>query len=155
VAVSTAAQLTNALNTELSNPQKPADLVIMAAAVADFRPIETHASKLSLTQSKFHLEVEKTPDILGNLGSQRGAKKTPVLVGFATETGELETLLENLRSKMHTKKVDMMVGNLAEAPHELDADRVWIIDRHGHEGEVSTTYKSRLANRILDSILKL
>lgn len=131
------------------------DVVIMAAAVADFRPAEV--SKLKVKKSKMPKSVQlaQNPDILLELGEARQDAVSPLLVGFAVETGELEELLSEARSKLERKKIDMIIGNFAEEALELDTNRVWILDRSGKQEEIATTYKSRISNKILDRILKL
>ncbi len=71
------------------------------------------------------------------------------------ETGEIEDLLGETRKKLSDKKVDMMVGNFALEAFDLDTNRVWIVDRNGRQEEVATTFKNRVANKILDAILKI
>lgn len=77
-----------------------------------------------------------------------------MLVGFAVETGEIEALLEAAGDKLRRKKADIIVGNFAEDAFDLDTNRVWIIDRHGKREEVATTFKTRVANKILDAMKK-
>ncbi len=129
------------------------DIIIMAAAVSDFRPKETSSEKLKKSDIGSAIKLVENTDILAELGKKRSGDK-PVLVGFAVETGEIEDLIADARSKLERKKADIIVGNFAHEALELDTNRVWIISRTGHENEVATTYKSRVANKILDVILK-
>ncbi len=131
-----------------------ADIVIMAAAVADYRPKMAAEEKLKRKELD-DIEVVENPDILLDLGKRRKDAKRPVLVGFAVETGEIEDLIEEARQKLQRKGTDMIVGNFAEDAFDLDTNRVWMVDRTGRQEEVATTFKSRVANRILDSILRL
>ena len=89
------------------------------------------------------------------MGEKRGSQHSPLLVGFAVETGEIEDLINEARSKLERKNCDLIVGNFAQDAFDLDTDRVWLVDRGGKQEEVSTTYKSRIANKILDRVLKL
>jgi phosphopantothenoylcysteine decarboxylase/phosphopantothenate--cysteine ligase len=132
--------------------QKP-DIIIMAAAVSDFRPKDVSSTKMKKKEMGKSIGLIENPDILADLGSKRKSDG-PVLVGFAVETGEIEDLLADARDKLKRKGADIIVGNFAHEALELDTNRVWIISRMGEETEVATTYKSRVANRILDSILK-
>jgi len=132
--------------------QQP-DIIIMAAAVSDFRPKDVSPTKMKKKDMGKSIALIENPDILADLGSKRKGTD-PVLVGFAVETGEIEDLLADARAKLKKKGADIIVGNFAHEALELDTNRVWIISRMGEETEVATTYKSRVANRILDSILK-
>lgn len=132
------------------------DIVIMASAVADYRPVERSEEKIKKSKDGFALELQKNPDILLELGSKKpDGQKRPLLVGFAVETGELDDLLDQVRSKLENKKSDLIIGNFAEDAFDLDTNRVWLIDRTGRQEEVATTYKSRVANRILDATLRI
>jgi len=136
-------------------PTQP-DLIIMAAAVSDFRP--KSAADAKIKKADFNppqLELEQNPDILSTLGERRGDNQRPRLVGFAVETGEIEDLINEARNKLRTKNADMIVGNFATDAFDLDTNRVWIVDKSGRQHEVATSFKSRVANKILDAILKL
>lgn len=129
--------------------------VIMAAAVADYRPkvMMDHKLKKSVAGEEPVVELVQNPDVLAELG-QRKKNGHPVLVGFAVETGEIEELVKQVRVKLEEKNADMIVGNLAEDALDLDTNRIWMIDKSGRQEQVSTTFKSRVANRILDAILR-
>lgn len=131
------------------------DVIIMAAAVADYRPSEVSDLKIKKSSKLAPVNLTKNPDILSELGEKRGDSKRPVLVGFAVETGELDDLLKEARNKLKEKRADLIVGNFASDAFDLDTNRVWLVDRNGRQEEVATSYKSRVANKILDSVLKL
>ena len=134
------------------------ELVVMAAAVADFRPAERSEEKLSKERWGEEIKLTRNPDVLAALGAKRkelGARIAPVLVGFAVETGDLDLLIGRLRDKMESKQVDLMVGNFAQDAFDLATNRVWIMEKNGRYAEVATTFKSRVANKIIDSVLKL
>ena len=133
----------------------PPDIVVMAAAVADFRPAEEFLQKVRKSEWPDSVKLTLNPDILGELGSRRGTAERPLLVGFAVETGDFEMLIERLRGKLDAKHVDLMVGNFAAEAFELDTNRVWIMERSGRYAEVATTFKSRVANKILDAVLRI
>ncbi len=137
------------------NEEKAADIIIMTAAVADFKPGSSGDKKLKKSEMPASLQLEKNPDILSELGERRGDSKRPLLIGFAVETGETEELLEEATRKMRDKNADMIVGNFAEDALELDTNRAWIINRHGKRDEIATTFKSRVAQQIFNSIVKL
>jgi phosphopantothenoylcysteine decarboxylase/phosphopantothenate--cysteine ligase len=130
-------------------------MVIMAAAVADYRPESPADKKLKKAVTPLTLPLVPNTDILAQLGKAKGENRFPLLVGFAVETGEIEDLLTEVRRKRNAKNVDLMVGNLAHEAFDLDTNRVWLISRSGKEEEVSTTYKSRIAVRILDAAVRM
>jgi phosphopantothenoylcysteine decarboxylase/phosphopantothenate--cysteine ligase len=131
------------------------DVVIMAAAVADFKPAHYATSKIKKHEASMVINLEKNEDILHALGAARSEDRVPALIGFAVETGEIEDLISEARRKLETKSCDLIVGNFAEDALELDTNHVWLVDRNGRQEEVQTTYKSRVANKILDRVLKL
>lgn len=130
------------------------DIVIMSAAVADARPDVKAVEKIKKSDLPDAIPLKLNPDILADLGKKREGLR-PVLVGFAVETGDLDALLLEARRKLENKAIDLIIGNFAQEAFDLDTNRIWLIDRNGRQEEVATTYKSRVANRILDSILKL
>lgn len=154
VQVETAQDMAQAVRMQLEVADDQVDIVVMAAAVSDFRPKRSSDEKLKKSNISGQIELELNPDILGDLGRMRNGLK-PVLVGFAVETGETEELLGEVRRKLETKGADIIVGNLAQDALEQDTNRVWIVDRNGKQEEVATTFKSRVANKIINAILKL
>jgi phosphopantothenoylcysteine decarboxylase/phosphopantothenate--cysteine ligase len=149
------ADMREAVMSHVSDKSGPPDVVIMAAAVADYRPADVADSKIKKSDKTPTLKLVENPDILQELGEKKVDDKKPVLVGFAVETGEIEDLLVEARTKLKNKKADMIVGNFAHEAFDLDTNRVWLVDKHGRQEEVATTYKSRVANKILDAILTL
>lgn len=131
------------------------DVIIMAAAVSDFRPSEIAKDKIKKSGKVPNISLTKNPDILLGLGQKRGDGKRPVLVGFAVETGELEDLIGEARKKLQEKSIDLIVGNFASDAFDLDTNRVWLVDRSGRQEEVALSYKSRVANKVLDAVLRL
>ncbi len=87
-----------------------ADALIMTAAVADYRPAETHATKLKRGESTIGLELVPNADLLAEIGAARQAEY-PVLVGFALETETDERLINAARGKLAKKRVDLVVAN--------------------------------------------
>lgn len=134
----------------------PADAIIMAAAVADYRPREISSSKLK-KQPKGDVtrtvELVRNPDILATLGADRRASKStrPVLVGFAVET---EKLLESAKKKLTSKGADFIVANHASVAFEGDASEVAFVDKKGVE-KMGTLPKRQTADRILDRVAAL
>lgn len=131
------------------------DAVIMSAAVSDFRPVEVAQHKVKKSGGTPEIELVKNADILSEVGSRKHEKPGMKVVGFAVETGEIPELLEELRRKLETKNVDLMVGNFAQEAFDLDTNKVWLINRYNKQEEISTASKARVANKILDAVLKL
>ena len=130
-----------------------ADIVISAAAVADFRPKEVFAGKLKKDKSeKSIIELERTPDILYELGKKKGDK---ILVGFAAETENMEA---NALKKLKEKRLDLIVANdisAKEAGFGSDKNRARLINSKGTTRELSLMPKIAMAEKILDEILKI
>lgn len=126
-----------------------ADAVIMAAAVSDYRPTESLPSKIKKGKKNITLDLEKTVDIIEELGKK---KRGSLLVGFAAET---ENLIENARKKLKAKNLDLIVANdVTEEGAGFDADtnRVFLIDRNGVVEETPKLSKGEVAARIVDLI---
>jgi phosphopantothenoylcysteine decarboxylase / phosphopantothenate---cysteine ligase len=133
-----------------------ADVVIMAAAVADFTPAVTSAGKLAKTDAPMTLTLNRTKDILGDLGARRAVIGTggPVLVGFAAETDDL---LRKAREKRARKAVDLIVANDVSQPDrgfDVETNAVTLVSDEGDE-PVSLQSKDRVAAAILDRIERL
>jgi len=147
--VETAADMEAALLTRAAG----ADVVIMAAAVADFRPKVTSGSKLHKADGVPELILEPTPDILAELGRRR--RNGQVLVGFAAETGQLE---ERATAKLAAKGVDLMVANDVSAPgvgFDHDTNEVTIFGSDRSVTTVSLCSKDAVADAILDRVSAL
>lgn len=126
-----------------------ADIVIKAAAVADYRPKETHSSKMKKTQGNLNIEMERTIDILATLGQKKNAQ---LLVGFAAETDDLT---ENAQSKLQEKNCDYIVANDISATgvgFGYDTNKVTIFKRDGSEINVPLLSKDEIARKILQEI---
>ena len=124
------------------------DIVIMAAAVSDFK-VKNYSSKKIKKKDRYTLELEKTVDILETLGK---TKKHQILIGFAAET---DNLLENAESKLKKKNADLIVANLVGensgfGDRELNG---YFIFRDGRKEEFSLS-KSETAKRIADIVIK-
>lgn len=154
--VLSAAEMHRAVMSEVESVARMPDVVIMSAAVADYRPAEVAKDKIKKTEKSLQLKLTQNPDILHELGQLKRDERKPLLVGFAVETGEeIENLIAQVRLKLKHKNADMIVGNFAHDAFDLDTNRVWLVDRNGRQQEVATTDKGRVANKILDAVLSL
>jgi phosphopantothenoylcysteine decarboxylase/phosphopantothenate--cysteine ligase len=133
-----------------------ADAVIMAAAVADYTPARPSPEKLAKTDEPLTVTLERTRDILADLGSMRagmGADR-PLLVGFAAETTDLEA---RARDKRLRKRVDLIVANdVSRDDRGFDsADNAVTLIGDGFEERVPLQGKDRVAAAILDRVESL
>jgi len=129
-----------------------ATILVMAAAVADYRPAAQLPSKRKRAAGHVALELEPTPDILAGLGRAKGIR---ILVGFAAET---ERVLENAREKLARKGADLIVANdvtCEGAGFDAETNIVTLIARDGRELALPKMTKLEVAHRILDEALAL
>jgi phosphopantothenoylcysteine decarboxylase/phosphopantothenate--cysteine ligase len=124
------------------------NIIIMAAAVADYRPTITYWQKLKKESDTIKLELSKTVDILADLGRLKNGTR---LIGFAAETNDH---IENAKTKMSEKNLDLIVVNDASAI-EQDSSEIKIIDKQGKIEEHPELSKRESADRILDAVLRL
>ena len=149
--VESAAQLQWALD----NAVKDADVVVMTAAVADYRPAKVADQKIKrgAVGKKMSIELVANPDLLAGLGAKRKGK-TPLLVGFAAETSDV---VANAQAKLASKKCDLVVANNVAEPGSgfaVDTNHVQLVDANGVT-DVPAGPKSEVAHRILDKIVAL
>ncbi|MFI5396871.1 MAG: bifunctional phosphopantothenoylcysteine decarboxylase/phosphopantothenate--cysteine ligase CoaBC [Candidatus Binatia bacterium] len=131
---------------------EPATIVLMAAAVADYRPARVAKEKVKKGSGRMVLELERTTDILAELAPRKGPR---ILVGFAAET---EQVTANAERKLVKKDLDLIVANDVagkDMGFEVDTNAVTIIDRNGHQESVPLMSKDDVADRILDCVLAL
>jgi phosphopantothenoylcysteine decarboxylase/phosphopantothenate--cysteine ligase len=127
------------------------DVIIMAAAVADFRPREPARRKIKKGDRPPHIELEPTHDFLVDLGAHKPAGQ--VLVGFAAETDDL---LANARQKLERKHLDLIVANDVSAPgvgFEHDTNQVVILSPAGIEHDGALSDKRAVARAVLDAVV--
>lgn len=139
----------------LSNAVKDADVVVMTAAVADYRPAKVADQKIKRGQTGQNMTIELTanPDLLAGLGAARKGT-TPLLVGFAAETNDV---IDNAKKKLAQKRVDLIVANDVGEPgsgFSVDTNHVQLVD---HEGvtDVPAGAKAEVAHRILDRVIHI
>ncbi|GAB4417407.1 MAG: bifunctional phosphopantothenoylcysteine decarboxylase/phosphopantothenate--cysteine ligase CoaBC [Anaerolineae bacterium] len=155
VPVETAAQMRDAVLQHIAG----ADALLMAAAVADYRPAEVAAHKLKKSAAAAEtrsLTLVRTPDILSEVSQQRPQSGWPrVVVGFAAES---EDLLRNAQEKLQRKGLDLIVANDITAPDAgfaVDTNRVTLLDAQGNVEPLELTSKARVAEHVIARIAHL
>ncbi len=123
-------------------------ILIMAAAVADYRPSTQAAQKIKKREA-MTVELVRNPDILAEAGRKKGSR---TLVGFAAET---EELIQNAREKLEKKNLDLIVANDIRVGFGGETNRVTILDRQGSVEELPELTKREAAHRILDRVVAL
>jgi len=129
-----------------------ANVIIKAAAVADYRPADRRAQKMKRGAGNITIELEPTQDILAELARERGGR---ILVGFAAET---ERVAESAQEKLARKGADMIVANDVTqegAGFDADTNVVTLFLRDGREIPLPKMSKEQVANRILDVVLEI
>jgi len=138
---------------EVMEKVSEADVVIKAAAVADFRPVERGEQKTKKGDAEtMAIALQRNPDILAELGQQKGSR---VLVGFAAET---EKLLRHAREKLQKKNLDILVANDVTqdgAGFDGETNIVRLLTPDGKTEELPLMTKNEVAERLLDRILTL
>lgn len=147
IAVESASEMAEAMK----NAAASADIIIMAAAVADYRPKQYSPSKVKKSDGDLVIELERTEDILLSLGKNK--KPGQILVGFAAETDDL---LKNAQGKLERKNLDYIAANIVGVPGRgfaADTNAVTLIGRDGSMTEFALQSKKDLALSLLKFIL--
>jgi len=133
-----------------------ADVLLMAAAVADFKPIQTAKEKIKKQSGTPVIDLQLTPDILGAVADYKSSHDTPrVTVGFAAES---QNLVDNARSKLLSKRLDLMVANdigATDAGFAVDNNRVTLLDTDGGIESLPLMSKSEVAEIVLLRVVDL
>ncbi len=148
VAVETAGEMAAAVEAVADT----ADVVVMAAAVADFRPVQVADRKLKKRDGVPQVVLERTTDILAALGARKRPGQT--LVGFAAETDDLR---KNAANKLGAKGADIIVANDVSAPgvgFEHDTNQVTLLFADGAARDVPLTDKRAVARQVIDAVLE-
>jgi phosphopantothenoylcysteine decarboxylase/phosphopantothenate--cysteine ligase len=143
VDVVSARDMLSSLEAELAE----ADVLVMAAAVADWRPKETASVKLKKRSMAPVIELEPNPDILATLAPQKGGR---LFIGFAAETGDLE---HEARRKLEAKNLDFICANdvsRADAGFGVDTNIVTVYGRNGFLETIPLMSKLDVAKRIVE-----
>ena len=137
---------------------READALIMAAAVADFKPEQIADQKIKKTKDTTGLELHlaRTPDILLAVKQQRETSRSPrAVIGFAAET---QGLIENAQAKLDSKGLDLIVGNdvsASDTGFAVDTNRVTLLDAGGGVEHLPVMSKAQVAERVLDRVMAL
>jgi phosphopantothenoylcysteine decarboxylase/phosphopantothenate--cysteine ligase len=130
-----------------------ADALIMAAAVADFRPQSSAPQKIKKQAESLALNLVRTPDILAAVAERRSAEGHPrAVIGFAAETRDV---LENAREKLARKKLDLIAANdvsAVDSGFEVDTNRVTLLDASGGMDTLPLMSKPAVAEKIMDRL---
>ena len=152
ILVSTAQEMLEAILEEIPR----ADALIMAAAVADFRPASIAADKLKKKEGLPEITLEPVPDILDEVAARKEPDGRPyVIAGFAAES---QNLLANARAKLEAKKLDLIVANditAADAGFGVDTNRVSLISKDGKIDSLPLMSKIQVASTIMEKIVEL
>jgi len=148
ISVTTAAEMHRVVQDHAGRCQ----IIIMAAAVSDFRPKEPSDRKLKKEGASLAITLERTEDILQGLGEAREGR---ILVGFAAETDDL---IRNAGDKLKKKNLDLIVANTIGLPGSgfaSDINEAVLMERGGKVTELPRMAKTELATRIMDTIAEL
>ena len=143
VEVETAAEMESAVLAALP----AADVLLMAAAVADYRPASVADHKIKKGEGNLVLELERTSDILLKVAGMR--RETQVIAGFSAET---ENIVEHAREKLLRKRLDLIVANDARLAMGSEVNQVTLIDAGGRAEALPLQSKDDVAERIMDRV---
>ena len=147
--VETAAEMRKAILDDFDTT----DVVIMSAAVSDYRPSEYSSVKIKKTEEPMTISLSRNVDILSDLSDRKDPDQ--LLVGFAAET---DNILQNAQQKLVTKNLDLIIANDVSAEgagYEVDTNIVSIIDSKGKCDQLPLMSKSDIADQILNRIVQL
>ena len=148
IQIESAAEMAQAMKHSAEN----ADIIVMAAAVADYRPKQYSTSKVKKSDGDMCIELERTEDILLSLGKNK--KPGQILVGFAAETDDL---LKNAQGKLERKNLDYIAANIVGVPGRgfaADTNAITLIARDGSQTEFALQSKKDLAAALIDHIIQ-
>jgi phosphopantothenoylcysteine decarboxylase/phosphopantothenate--cysteine ligase len=147
IRVRTAAEMYKAVKENLND----ATMVVMAAAVSDYRPATVHQQKIKKNGNGLTIELEQTEDILAATSSEQSSR---VVVGFAAET---ENIIEGAKKKLAEKGADLIVANdvsASDAGFDVDTNRIVLVSSEG-VSELPLLSKREAAWRIIDAAMKI
>jgi phosphopantothenoylcysteine decarboxylase/phosphopantothenate--cysteine ligase len=131
------------------------DVLIMAAAVADFRPHNPAGQKIKKHSGLMQIDLEPTEDILSAVADRKAQTGFPRrTIGFAAES---ENLIQNARIKLEAKRLDMIVANDINAPNagfEVETNRVTLLFADGQREELPLMTKFDVAERVIQQVIQ-
>jgi phosphopantothenoylcysteine decarboxylase/phosphopantothenate--cysteine ligase len=148
IAVTTAAEMDRAVKDHAGRCQ----IIIMAAAVSDFRSSEISDRKIKKNIAPLQVTLEPTKDILQGLGEKKEGR---ILIGFAAET---DAIIANSREKLARKNLDLIIANDISTPgagFAVDTNKAIMIDRFGTIDELPSMKKTQMASLIIDKVIEL
>jgi phosphopantothenoylcysteine decarboxylase/phosphopantothenate--cysteine ligase len=148
IAVTTAAEMDRAVKDHAGRCQ----IIIMAAAVSDFRSSEISDRKIKKNIAPLQVTLEPTKDILQGLGEKKEGR---ILIGFAAET---DAIIANSREKLARKNLDLIIANDISTPgagFAVDTNKAIMIDRFGTIDELPSMKKAQMAALIIDKVIEL
>jgi phosphopantothenoylcysteine decarboxylase/phosphopantothenate--cysteine ligase len=153
--VETARDMQNALWSLLGDDLRGADALVMAAAVADYRPAVCRTAKIKKTGAEPEpLVLVHNPDLIGEVGARRVGPR-PVLVAFALETGDDALVIDYAKKKLVTKNVDWIVANASHESLGRHTNRVCMVSaqgaspfEHGKKEDLADKILNRLAEKL-------
>jgi len=138
------------------NESSKADVLIMAAAVADFRPQKAAKNKMKKREGIPQIELEETEDILKAVAEHRSGRKRPrIVVGFAAESRDL---LANAVEKLKSKKLELIVANdisSRDAGFAVENNRVTLLFPNGKKEALPLMSKAEVAERVIQHVAGL
>ena len=143
IQIESAAEMAQAMKQSAEN----ADIIVMAAAVADYRPRQYSSSKVKKSDGDMCIELERTEDILLSLGKNK--KPGQILVGFAAETDDL---LKNAQGKLERKNLDFIAANSVADGFGTDTDTVILLGREGGKNIIGPASKQIVAQKLIDIV---
>ena len=143
IKIESAGEMADAVKKNFPN----SDLIIMAAAVADYRPAHPLDGKMKKKSGPLFLELERTEDILATIGSMKKASQT--LVGFAAETDDLEA---NAKGKLERKNLDWIAANYVADGFDTTENKIILFSARGDRIELHNAPKSVIAQRMIKII---
>jgi phosphopantothenoylcysteine decarboxylase / phosphopantothenate---cysteine ligase len=150
IKVTTASEMLQAVLSETEQ----ADVLIMSAAVADFTPKEIADHKIKKENSIPEIQLKRTGDILAEVAKRKSITGYPLrVIGFAAET---ENLLQNAKTKLRNKKLDLIVANDVTSPDagfEVETNRVTLLFADGRKLELTLMNKVEVAWEIIDQVI--
>lgn len=156
VDVETAAEMQGALDAAMGDGLGAADVLVMAAAVADYRPAQASVTKIKKEGGAPPptIALQTTPDLLAGVAARRTSAR-PVLVGFALETGSDAEVLAYARGKLVSKKVDLIVANAAGESLGKPTNRVAFVTASSPSPSFESGTKDALADRLVERVAEL